>query len=60
MNQKPDVELAERIIKEFTDAKLIHERLLKKLQDGYTKGNITKEDWKILIIDDEVKDEQQN
>jgi hypothetical protein len=60
MIKKPDAELAGRIIKNFTEKKLINERLLKKLQDGYIKGNLTEEDWKMLIMEEEVKDEQQN
>ena len=60
MNQKPDEELAERLIKEFSESKLISERLLQKLKTGYSKGNISEEDWKILIMEDEVKDEQKN
>ncbi len=57
MSQKPDKELADKLLNEIKKSGLINERYLDKLKLGYEKGNLTAEDWKLFINDDNGDDD---
>jgi len=56
----PDEEVAEKILLQFQETKLLSEKGIKKIGESLSTGNLSYEDWRLIFETDRLEKEDQN